>query len=75
LKIPFINIVVFSLVSRLSGGFSEIFLNYFLASEIAGPAIAGDPVVEIDLFANIGEIGRYRRSAMIAGQSKSLKRN
>jgi hypothetical protein len=35
-KIPFINIVVFGLVSRLSGGFSEIFSNYFLASEIAG---------------------------------------
>jgi hypothetical protein len=59
----------------LSAGFSEIFLNYFLASEIAGPAIASDSVVEIELFANIREIGRYRPGAMIAGQSKSLKRN
>jgi hypothetical protein len=43
--------------------------------EITRPAIAGEPVVEIDLFANIREIGRYRPGAMIAGQSKSLKRN
>jgi hypothetical protein len=75
LKIPFINIVVFSLVSRLSGGFSEIFLDYFLASEMAGERLQVTSVVEIDLSANIREIGQYRRSAMIAGQSKSLKRN
>jgi hypothetical protein len=74
-KILSSNVCYLASSDRLSGGFSEIFLNYFLASEIAGPAIAGDPVVEIDLFANIRKIGRYRPGAMIAGRSKSLKRN
>jgi hypothetical protein len=75
LKIPFFKCLLFSVVRPLVTRIFGDVLKLFSGQRNGGPAIAGDSVVEIDLFANIREIGRYRPGATIAGRSKSLKIN
>jgi hypothetical protein len=54
-KILSSNVCYLASSDRLSGGFSEIFSNYFLASKIAGQRLQVTFVVEIDCSPILGK--------------------